>query len=158
MYIVPVLFNNNRDEMEDADEHNRISFVRHEFQTKNPYISDTMFMHKNLQGKPFLVVSDESDIPSAKSRCRTELDFKYGISVKFGKPDYHTSEWVRKNFDIDKPKIQYGLPLTSWDTVHKTSWDHMQKRPNHTDNVIQIRKKKTTIKPKPNRKTCRCKK
>jgi hypothetical protein len=157
MYIVPVLFNDNRDEMEDEDEQSRISFVRHEFQTKNPYISDTMFMHKNLQGRPFLVVKEESDIPKAKSRCKTELEFKYGISVRFGKPEYHTPEWVRKNFDLDKPKIQYGLPLVPWDTRHKTPWDAMHKPDDDDDDVIQIRKKKTA-KPKPKRKVVKKKK
>jgi hypothetical protein len=162
MYIVPVLFNDNRDEMEDEGERNRISFVRHEFQTKNPYISDTMFMHKGLGGRPFLVVKEESDIPKAKSRCKTELEFKYGISVGFGKPEYHTPEWVRKNFDLDKPKIQYGLPHTPWDTRHKTRWD-AEHKPSDDDDVIDIGRKKKSVKPKSKRKVvkkkkeCRCK-
>ena len=161
MYIVPVLFNDNRDEMEDEDEHFRISSVRHEFQTGNPYISDTMFMQKGSGGigRPFLVVKEESDIPKAKSRCKTELEFKYGISVGFGKPEYHTPEWVRKNFDLDKPKIQYGLPLVPWDARHKTRWDAAHKPDDNDADVIQIRKKKTA-KPKPKRKVvkkCKCK-
>jgi hypothetical protein len=158
MYIVPVLFNDNRDEMEDEDEHNRIRFVRHEFQTGNPYISDTMFMQKGPGGigRPFLVVKEESDIPGAKSRCKTELEFKHGISVGFGKPQYHTLEWVRKNFDLDKPKIQYGLPLMPWDNRLKTRWD-AEHRPDDDDDVIQIRKKKTA-KPKPKRKVVKKKK
>lgn len=159
MYIVPVLFENDRDEMDDKDEHNRISSVRHEFQTENPYISDTIFMHKNLYNKPFLVVKEESDIPKAKSRCKTELEFKYDISVKFGKPEYHTPEWVRKNFDLNKPKIQYGLPLVPWNTRHTTRWD-AEHKPSDDDDVIDIGRKKKSVKPKPKRKVikkCKCK-